>query len=61
MQRFRQVCSVGGRRDTGKSSAVLDDAGCFVDSKGKILCTPTVGRNAEQYFETLQELLSEME
>ena len=33
----------------------------FVDSEGKILCSPIVGRNVEQYSVTLQELLSEME
>ena len=33
----------------------------FVDSKGKILCDPIVGKNVEKYTETLQQLLSEME
>lgn len=33
----------------------------FVDSEGKILGKPIVGKNVEQYKETLQQLLSEME
>ena len=33
----------------------------FVDSEGKILGRPIVGKNVEQYKETLQQLLSEME
>ena len=33
----------------------------FVDSEGKILGSPIVGKNVEQYKETLQQLLSEME
>jgi hypothetical protein len=33
----------------------------FVDSEGRILCEPIVGKHVEQYTETLQQLLSEME
>lgn len=33
----------------------------FVDSEGKILGKPIVGKNVEQYKETLEQLLSEME
>ena len=33
----------------------------FVDSEGKILGSPIVGKNVEQYSETLEKLLSEME
>jgi thiol-disulfide isomerase/thioredoxin len=33
----------------------------FVDSEGKILGKPIVGKNVEQYSETLEQLLSEME
>ena len=33
----------------------------FVDSEGKILGKPIVGKDVGQYKETLQELLSEME
>lgn len=33
----------------------------FVDSEGKILCSPIVGANVEQYGETLENLLSGME
>ena len=33
----------------------------FVDSEGRILGSPIVGKNVEQYTETLQQLLSEME
>ena len=33
----------------------------FVDSEGRILSAPIVGKNVEQYSETLEKLLSEME
>ena len=57
---FRNVCSNDVIRDE-QLPAVGMPTSYFVDSEGKILCSPIVGRNVEQYSVTLEELLSEME
>ena len=57
---FRNVRSNDAIRDE-QLPAVGMPTSYFVDSEGKILCPPIVGKNVEQYSENLQELLSEME
>ena len=57
---FRNVRSTDEIRDQQLPSVGLPTS-YFVDSEGKILCPPIVGKNVEQYSETLQQLLSEME
>ena len=57
---FRNVRSTDEIRDQQLPSVGLPTS-YFVDSEGKILCNPIVGKNVEQYPETLQQLLSEME
>ena len=57
---FRNVRSNDMIRDEQLPTVGLPTS-YFVDSEGKILCAPIVGRNEEQYSVTLKELLSEME
>ena len=57
---FRNVRSNGVIRDE-QLPAVVMPTSYFVDSEGKILGKPIVGKDVGQYKETLQELLSEME
>lgn len=57
---FRNVRSNDVIRDEQLPAVGLPTS-YFVDSEGKTLCSPIVGRNVEQYSVTLQELLSEME
>ena len=57
---FRNVRSTDEIRGQQLPSVGLPTS-YFVDSEGKILCPPIVGKNVEQYSETLQQLLSEME
>ena len=57
---FRNVRSNDVIRDEQLPSVAMPTS-YFVDSEGKILGKPIVGKNVEQYKETLQQLLSEME
>ena len=57
---FRNVRSNGVIRDE-QLPAVVMPTSYFVDSEGKILGKPIVGKDVGQYKETLQELLAEME
>ena len=57
---FRNVRSNAVIRDE-QLPAVGMPTSYFVDSEGKLLCDPIVGKNVEQYKETIQQLLSEME
>ena len=57
---FRNVRSNDVIRDEQLPSVAMPTS-YFVDSEGKILGSPIVGKNVEQYKETLQQLLSEME
>ena len=57
---FRNVRSNDVIRDE-QLPAVAMPTSYFVDSEGRILGSPIVGKNVEQYKETLQQLLSEME
>ena len=57
---FRNVRSNGVIRDEQLPSVGMPTS-YFVDSEGKILCKPILGKNMEQYKETLQQLLSGME
>ena len=57
---FRNVRSNDAIRDE-QLPAVGMPTSYFVDSEGKILSKPILGKHVEQYSETLQELLSEME
>ena len=57
---FRNVRSNDVIRDEQLPSVAMPTS-YFVDSEGRILGSPIVGKNVEQYTETLQQLLSEME
>ena len=56
---YRNVCMTEELREM--LPAIGLPTSYFVDSEGKILCKPVNGAYVEQYKETLEELLSEME
>lgn len=52
---FRSVCM--SEKINEQLPAVGLPTSYFVDSEGKILCSPITGKHVEQYTETLQKLL----